>query len=130
MIKANELRIGSKIQQKKTRGLYICYVIEILEKGINVKAKGQFGEWFLRFEEIEPIPLSEEILLKCGFEKISEYIFSIEIDNGWHLNIESNYIFLKYQDNECEISHFKFEYIHQLQNLYFALTGTELNIEL
>ena len=76
---------------------------------------------FLR--KIEPIPLTEEWLLKFGFEKnknsdlyfrLNNYEYFIEngiIDNGYS------------RMNEISV-----KYVHQLQNLYFALTGKELEI--
>jgi len=87
-----------------------------------------------------PIPLTEEILLKAGFEfwcdelgiKCFYKIYGIEYfcvatngfyqlrsglkdsDAAWRLG--NNYPFIKH--------------LHQLQNLYFALTGEELKITL
>ena len=114
-MEANELRLGNYI-----RNMY-GEVIKVDLKALKEVSKGElFGV----------VELTEEILLKCGFEKFSEYIFSISIDNGWFLNIESNYIFLNYKENECEVSHFEYKYLHQLQNIYFALTGKELNVKL
>lgn len=85
---------------------------------------------------VAPIPLTEEILLKAGFEK--DYsIYTI-----WLSNIDRDLSFCFYGDE----GHFfvnggegdgqtreiisKGKHLHQLQNLYFALTGEELNIEL
>lgn len=78
-----------------------------------------------------PIPLTEEILLKCGF---------VEDGNKW-FNKDS--IILGYMTTDkylqCEIKANEFDtkwrlldikYLHQLQNLYFALTEKELEINL
>jgi hypothetical protein len=35
-----------------------------------------------------------------------------------------------YGDQQLKIDKRQVKYLHQLQNLYFSLTGTELNIEL
>jgi hypothetical protein len=75
-----------------------------------------------------PIPLTEEILLKCGFEKPKfSYDFgklSIVL-RGVHGYKNGRTYFNSWCIIEKQI-----EYIHQLQNLYFALTGEELKIEL
>ncbi len=69
---------------------------------------------------LTPIPLTEDILLKCGFEKAL---------NGWW---DKDEIF-SYRDGYFGFGtnrHTKIDYLHQLQNLYFALTGEELKINL
>jgi len=77
-----------------------------------------------------PTPLSEEILLKCGFEK------SLFYNNTYHLKINtlngSNDIFIDISAKVALIGTIeigKFEHLHQLQNLTHSL-GQELNIEL
>jgi hypothetical protein len=71
-------------------------------------------------EELKPIPLTEEWLLKFGFEKnITTDLyptFSYDI-----LNVNDGIVYVL---NYGFVNHIK--YIHQLQNLYFALTGEEL----
>ena len=72
---------------------------------------------------IQPIPLTEEWLLKFGFEKnITTDLhptFSYDI-----LNVNDGIVYVL---NYGFVNHIK--YIHQLQNLYFALTGEELKIK-
>ena len=79
--------------------------------------------------DYQPIKLTEDILLKCGFEKnIDDYILQI---NG-----SEKFFFYKYEDSEiiylsyCEDDLLKINYLHELQNLYFALTKQELPINL
>jgi len=115
MIPINELRIGNYI----------------LSDGIIVKVTGLSDEyriwwkWHLgdnvynadndREDQIDPIPLTMEILEKCGFSGAWTTI------NG----LDGNLMGVKLPELEYEI-----KYVHQLQNLYFALTGNELNITL
>lgn len=67
----------------------------------------------------QPIPLNEEWLLKFGFVKLdlpskSYFLNGIIIDHyPWGYGI----VFY----NKCKLN-----YVHQLQNLYFALTNEEL----
>lgn len=82
---------------------------------------------------ISPIPITPEVLEKCGFKKIYytglglyEYHHpdlwnSLDsVGGGWNI-----------EDNRCGwVLKQHIKYVHQLQNLFFALTGEELNINL
>ena len=106
-MKAEELRIGNLV----------------IYGGSVVKMNLHEFTHFLRFPETYmPITLTEEILLKCGFvnwDKVDDcYIIKGLII--W----KCNEMFLCYKNGV----HIK--YLHQLQNLYFALTNEELEINL
>ena len=76
----------------------------------------------------EPIPLSQDILEKCGFEWGKNInIYKLKIDED---ELEYNWgQFGEFTWNGMFIpSHPK--YLHQLQNLYSALTNKELVINL
>lgn len=70
------------------------------------------------FNRVSPIPLTEEWLIKLGFGKQNGYPF--EMLNGY-IKIRNGIYFFKYYQLEIELN-----YVHQLQNLYFALTSKEL----
>lgn len=75
----------------------------------------------------EPITLTEEWLLKFGFEKDYDGCLTLLIGKSrfqW-----SNGILLWQQTSYNDWSEFPCGHVHQLQNLYFALTGTELEIK-
>jgi hypothetical protein len=86
---------------------------------------------------LEPIPLTPELLEKCGFVRSQdEDENSLTLVNGrktfkWVEGNDDDY-FLIYQ-TDCGLDYntaFELEHLHQLQNLYFALTGEELEINL
>lgn len=81
---------------------------------------------FIRF--VEPIPLTEECLLKFGFHinYKSEFThkYSILLDDKIDVTLFPNIEF-RYRGQILA----EFKYVHQLQNLYFALTGTELKTQ-
>jgi hypothetical protein len=89
---------------------------------------------FVEYEdnsEYKPIPLTEERLLKFGFEKRGHVKFLGEAyqrfvlgRNGIYSVNEIAYIYEINDHDLCEI-----KYAHQLQNLYFALTGEELSLK-
>lgn len=98
--------------------------------------KSHFG---VRLNFSEPIPITEEWLLKFGFvigasrEKVmfsnENFIKTINIfggeDNDWGVQLID-----KYKDKtESFVLQDGIQYIHELQNIYFALTGYELEIK-
>jgi hypothetical protein len=85
-------------------------------------------------ELFKPISLTEDWLLKFGFIRNGSYLnWSISyffIREEKKLTIEGEYGFcasITYRDKFAMISMLK--YVHELQNLYFALTGEELTIK-
>ena len=79
----------------------------------------------MKIEEINPIPITEEWLLKFGFEKnhkhgIENYVF---IDFTYYPSNNQVKIFDRF--GGC-IYVENILFVHQLRNLYFALTQTEL----
>ena len=84
-------------------------------------------------DTFEPIPLTEEILLKCGFS-ITESIFhdntnAYEI-KSWGRIVLINGILQSDEFYFLDGLSTEIKYLHQLQNLYFALTNEELTIQL
>ena len=74
---------------------------------------------------LDPIPLTEEWLIKFGFEL-------------WHENFQDQYridgfpLLLRISKTGCVCSGHEYTikklFVHELQNLYFALTGEELTL--
>jgi len=78
------------------------------------------------FENSDPIPLTEEWLLKFGFDFEIEYYVSVLSYDFGEIKIypySNHFMFIEGCLQE-EIKH-----VHKLQNLYFALTNFELNID-
>jgi len=119
---ANEFRIGN-ITDKGT-------VVTFYESGIHVG----YGKCF-KFSEVNGIELTPEWLIKLGFEK-SSYInseFSLHEKECFCLTFNENNsggISISagdYAEDGSLLSHIK--YVHQIQNLYFALTNKELKLQ-
>ena len=123
MIQPQYLRIGNYIEYngeiiKLDGSLLCCYIQNELDYPFN------------------EVPLTEEWLLKFGFNK--EYqkgYIGIDVYNSDFVLTEplkmgewqTNYTF---QFETGSVRKFKeIEYVHQLQNLYFALTGEELTFK-
>jgi hypothetical protein len=116
-MKANELRIGNYVTLNKDIKIINGNLIKEQQQSDMIK-----GEVYLK-----PIPITEEWLLKFGFLK--------DLDNDIYLSINP-YAFLFWQNDRVELldndNNFMISYcryVHQLQNLYFALTGEELTLK-
>lgn len=96
-----------------------------------IEFPNQSNEMLSKFSytQIKPIPISPEILIACGFREgeknQSNFVIDLPDDNllgyewgNFEHHIDLNGMFLPQ----------KFKYLHQLQNLYFALTGKELEL--
>jgi hypothetical protein len=83
--------------------------------------------------DYQPIPLTEEWLLKFGFEKRTTVLHSVQYFIGFN-PITHDWMFdilwlVGHEYPFYRNGHFAIKYVHQLQNLYFALTGEELTIK-
>lgn len=141
-MKTNELRLGNYILG--------CKVTEICPDGV-------FAEWrhtynlpklvFIKEDDIEPIELTEEVLLRIGFKKEERmssilYYFDYEINEDEYIRVR----YVIYNSNtlpllkitsptpiileSCELTKRGIRYLHQLQNAYYLLTNEELEVEL
>lgn len=75
---------------------------------------------FVDYKDLQPIPLTEEWLLKFGFE-LKNWGIKVWYLKGFEID---QHFYLKGIDWGV-----RFKYVHQLQNLYFALTGKELTLK-
>ena len=112
MIKSNELRFGNYVKHFEN-GI-------VLTVGRTVAFRTPTNTIRVDVDDLEPILLTEEWLLKFGFEKKSgwddyEYYIKDEVE----IIFNENVMFKNSIENQIE-------YVHQIQNIYFALTGNEL----
>jgi hypothetical protein len=125
-MKANELRIGNyvNVPNPKQCPFRIDAFEYCSEKFIKVAQEVKINgkevhplTWYGK--DLEPIPLTEEWLLKFGFENNRLGLFDcikVVEDIGFHI------YFIQRHLKEVQ-------YVHQLQNLYFALIGEELTFK-
>ena len=112
-MEARELRIGNLVSTPYAE------VYECDSFAINHVAYGKLS--------VNPIILTEEWLLKFGFEKVKNnwmVLDLIALKFTWE-RLAGLAVVLSYECIYC--SHIKS--VHQLQNLIFALTGEELTIK-
>lgn len=113
-INANELRLGNWVYYYD--GNKIQVNIDVIRALITVPAY------------CDPIPLTPELLIACGFSKKSEVDSESWVKDDvlrFRLEVSDYHANKFYYRKQTAI-----QYLHQLQNLYFALTQTELTINL
>lgn len=124
---AQELRTGNKVFYKTVdlnTGNEILNEITITANDIKII---ELNEGYNRYF---PIPLTEEWMLKLGFEKVNGGLFKRHTDSETTLDWDCLTGLYLMGDDGKEIKEFDhIEYVHQLQNLYHALTSEELTIK-
>lgn len=129
---AKELRIGNWVR--------IPYANELIE--LELEDFTNFADGFDKVGRYKPIQLTEDVLLKCGFEitgeepdyrewetkQIDGDVFSLS--QFGHYHEEERDIVFYYELGGLIGVNKTIHYLHELQNLYFALTGEELKINL
>lgn len=120
MIEVKELRIGNYVYPKNDSGKESQFgtVSAVYDRLVCVN--GNHGPY--DYHLLEPVQITEYILSKCKFVKrkwgdtVVYYNPLMELDTYFRLNRV---------DYDVEV-----KYLHQLQNLYFDLTGKELEVNL
>jgi hypothetical protein len=130
-MKAQELRIGNYLIRYLEVDGYVEGEFEYvkIEKEISCEfdGPGDIAIDHFPINHYEPIPLTEEWLLKFGFKKTG---MVLRIDVTPHLELCHIIGEMRIQTISSEFTNtIPVKYIHQLQNLYFALTGKELEIK-
>jgi hypothetical protein len=122
-MKSTELRIGNLLRDKVSKTE--LKVIELTENNIITKVIDRSKFPLKDGWGIEPIPLNEEWLLKFGFEEqVNDYYSKNEYKISFNDDLTKFYfLFFEIGDWYKELEH-----VHQLQNLYFALTNEELTL--
>ena len=126
MIEPKEIRIGNLLNHSE---LGIVEVIGVGKYYIHVIYNGETH--YENIRSFSTIPLTEEILIKAGFEKDLHCGYeSVYHHKNFDLCIYNKIGTLGFELHEVEgftINHEPFFNLHQLQNLFFSLCGEELN---
>lgn len=136
MINANELRIGNWVNfmgdpmfiSSVDQGGVTFWMINSFQ--VNKKTGCTLKTGAMDFM---PIPLTPEILLACGFKNIQgDYWMK---DNDLMIAEDSGWWWTNSWEPDGEFgfdalaTYREIESLHQLQNLYFCLTGSELQYQ-
>lgn len=116
-MEARELRIGNLFLSNT---LNVCTVRQIYDNRVQgIDNKGNV-DFFLFGFHVNPIPLTEEWLERLGFKSTKA---------GYKKGMIRTYsdgirLWVRHSGGQTMI-----HYVHQLQNLYYALTGEELTLK-
>ena len=127
-MKANELRIGNLVKYKNE-----FRIKDELRNKDHVIIADDIVALLDGYDVIEGVTLTEEWLLKFGFEKEIIDQGNQKVDGYWKDSImmlprPNNPDFWYAAPYGYPINADRTLYVHQLQNLYFALTGAELTL--
>lgn len=137
---AQEFRIGNIVNQ----GI----ILSLGTTRVAIDNTPNISHWL--YKAVEPIPLTEEWLIKFGFDKRHER-WENDLGSGdYFYGHNDKYLIFYYERHEC-VAHWRIyyygekregkkkhdcnqfgdrmKYVHQLQNLYFCLTGEELIVK-
>lgn len=127
MIDTKEMRLGNMVLDKHGK------TARVTEIGLTgIKVDGGPGSYRQYAGEFSPIEITDELLAKIGFERSEDVIGNFNYDRIWKLQV-LEIVWIMNADcyktvDRCEdrIGRLQIKWIHQLQNLYYALTGKEL----
>lgn len=129
-VSSGELMIGNWIQNQYGMTMQV-HTINTME--IKGKASEQVTNLCIWNKDISGIPLTPDILEKCGFEKrtIDRYVFHELRVADLVFNFSEDKLHFGVQGfANVEWIEYKLTFVHQLQNLYHALTGSHLKVEI
>ena len=124
-MKATDLRIGNLVQYSNDERIFV----NLIGKTLKVTAADILSIYDDNIP-VEPILLTEEWLKKFEFVKVGNHyekncfnIYKYKYKDEVEIELRND------EDGELFVIELRYNYVHQLQNLYFAVTGEELTIK-
>jgi hypothetical protein len=119
-MKTEELRRGNLLM-----GQHLCIVREIGETSVRIKGNSSYFNIIGNNPCLEPIPLTEDWLKRFGFSWYESF-------ESWIITTgeDTQDFIIRHDFVVCDMDHRpEIKFVHQLQNLYFVLTGKELELK-
>lgn len=133
MIRPRDLRIGNLV--KCIRHLPIGFHAPVLSYSEIVEIREdsiELNEGVYKYRNINPLKLTEDILLKSGATKGEDNLFTFETRKSHYPQlslIEENGFYYLSDGNGNKLG-VHFDSVHHFQNLYYILVGTDINMKL
>lgn len=146
-MESKELRLGNNVLYN---GIFAT-VKNINYSTVRLYIDNELEDILINIEDIEPIPLNEEWLIKFGFKKSTiepidcDYSKKYDISSNVFLNgytvFQNDFVNVGIKETELQIIQIEnyldesqgfesigksLKYVHKLQNIYFALTDEDL----
>lgn len=122
-MQAKNFRIGNLLTSKQWRGVGAIEGIETAKNSFEIKVKGYVHKWEEgKYFDLTPIEITTDWLLKFGFEKKSDEVFALDTGAFYFEWICGEGMYF-------ESVGIDIEYVHELQNLFFATRLEELELK-
>ncbi len=127
----NFVTVNNPVSWAEIKGIH-CVVTGIKEdyrfpeSAHSIGLQREYHSYNQLSQFVEPIPLTEEWLFEFGFEKKENNWKQLCICNDWTYIYWERLAGVELSVNKYSVMLTHIKYVHQLQNLYFALTGEEL----
>jgi hypothetical protein len=134
MIQVNELRIGNKVAVND----FPMEVVAIFKDEVYLDFEGNEGDvWEEKFEDIQPIALTEDLLRKCPIfhESHNDHGATFHVlRDGWDVKRTIEHWTCegagKYKGRFHWVGVGEVKYLHEVQNWYYMFEKKELEVNL
>jgi hypothetical protein len=133
MIISHELRLGNLVLAPGLWENQYFNIIELYTEECSVSPDLKNEARIVTYQDIEPIHLTLTLLKSFGFEleeyglhQLSYYVLLTQHSHQLYLNQDLQPV--KSPAHPIPLSNCRIQYFHQLQNLFYCLTGQELSI--
>jgi hypothetical protein len=111
-MKPNQLRVGNWVIGIEENDYY-----QVTSATITMLERGEGSH-------IRPVPINQTWLRQLKFENCINGWWSKDEMLNFKLNDDSNEIYLRGSDTN--LANYPIDYVHELQNLYYAIFGKEI----
>lgn len=130
-MKVSELRLGNLVSLSyMTEKAFSVTAIE--NNNCCLKSTEQGFKTASIYPYVQPIPLTDEWLEKLGGlkDEYGDVFIEVDSDSDMRLYLSTKHYIQLVQSYHCPMFDYEhIRYVHQLQNLFSALTGKELTIK-
>lgn len=137
MVDVRELRIGNFFKISVCDNFRVDEIYKKEDRFYYVKNNIGYNGSYLYgvVEDLQPIPLTEELLMKCGMNECEDasIVRYAKRNDKFKMNImiyglEKYFTYINNVESGEMVCSKEVKYLHQLQNIYFDFTGKELEI--
>lgn len=119
----HDLRIGSLICYEDLDGKNHVWTVDGNFLKVLDEQTEKCSEWY------SPIPLTEDILLRFGFEKSDQVDKYYIIKNDMGISFADDKIRVIVGNFVCQLVLCELDYVHQLQGIFYELTREMLTLK-
>lgn len=133
MIVSHDLRLGNLVLAPQLWEDQYFNVIELYTEECSVSPGQKNQARIITYQDLEPIEITLAVLQEFGFEmeEFGQHLLSyyVLLTQGSHqLCLNQDLQPVKSPTHPILLSNCRIQYFHQLQNLFYSVTGHELSI--